>query len=71
MTAAEARYIQRLPGQMEAAIRRVKALNNAYLRYGMALEDEVRRLLRELYGDIAPGLMAEAEFQHLNGGGHA
>lgn len=71
MTEAEARYIQRLPGQMEAALRKVRALNNAHRRYGLALETEAQSLLRDLYGDLDPGLAAEADFQRRQSRGRA
>lgn len=35
MTESEARYIQRLPAQLEAARRKVAHLENAARRYGM------------------------------------
>lgn len=68
MTEAEARYIQRLPEQMETALRRVQSLQAAHARYGMPLEKEAQRLLREIYGPIEPGARAEAEYQRARRG---
>ncbi len=63
MTEAEARYIQRLPDQLAASLRKTQALLNAHRRYGMNLEDEAQMLLQAIYGLDNPGLEAEAEYQ--------
>ena len=63
MSEAEARYIQRLPGQLEGALRKVQHYQNACERYGIPIEREAQRLLREIYGPIDPGARAEAEYQ--------
>jgi hypothetical protein len=63
MTEAEARYIQRLPSQLEAALRKVKALQVAHARHRLPLDQEAQLLLHEIYGPIDPGAKAEAEFQ--------
>lgn len=65
MTEAEARYIQRLPGQLEAALRKVRALQIAHARHQMPLDDEAQLLLHQIYGPIDPGAKAEAEFQRM------
>lgn len=60
---AEARYIQRLPGQMSNAIRKVLHYHRAFKRYDMALDEEARRLLEELYGEMNPGWVAEQQYR--------
>lgn len=68
MTEAEARYIQRLPAQLTAALRKVGALQRAHDRYGMKLELEAQKLLHDLYGPLAPGYHAEEEYQKARRG---
>lgn len=60
---AEVRYIQRLPGQLEASLRKTVALLRAAERYGCPLEREAQQLLKAIYGETSPGQWAEIQFQ--------
>jgi hypothetical protein len=63
VTESEVRYIQRLPEQMERALRKVRHYQVAYERYGMSLEREAQLLLEMIYGQPNPGQAAELEYQ--------
>lgn len=65
---SEERYIQRLPGQMANAIRRVAHYHAAFQRYGMELDNEARDLLEQLYGEVNPGAKAEQDYQKARKG---
>ncbi len=66
---SEARYIQRLPDQLEASLRKTVALLVAHERYGCPLEREARLLLETIYGKTSPGQRAELEYTlHISRG---